>query len=108
MNDVVPARKSGVYAIEVADEVVVYDREEDRAHRLNPTAAAVWRHCDGRASLDDVAAALREEFGRQPPEDLVWLALGQLEEAGLLVEEINGDGADRRDAVNIAPNATAR
>ncbi len=83
-----PTRSETVYRIDVGDETVLYDPELDRVHRLNPTAAAVWRHCDGNATVDDIATALRDEFGRQPPQELVWLALGQLSNAGLLAGEV--------------------
>lgn len=99
MNEVVPARKSGVYAIDVADEVVVYDRVADRAHRLNRTAAAVWRRCDGRSSPSDLASVLGDELGGQASEDLVWLAIAELSDAGLLADDIDANGVGRRDAL---------
>ena len=37
------AREEGLIIQEMADEVLVYDRERYKAHCLNQTAALVWR-----------------------------------------------------------------
>jgi hypothetical protein len=64
----------------LADEVVVYDKERHRAHCLNRTSGFVLRHADGRRSAADIAALL----GPGADEDLVHAALDQLGAAGLL------------------------
>ncbi len=78
------ARSAGLIVRDLAGEVIVYDLEGHRAHCLNPTAAAVFRRCDGRHSPHDLAAALGEDTGTSPDEDIVRLALEQLRAAGLL------------------------
>ena len=95
---VVPARNSNVYETEVADEIVVYDRMSDRAHRLNPTAAAVWRRCDGETSFADLAADVEQEIGQPVDDEVVSLALQELDEAGLLSGDLD-EGLARRDAL---------
>lgn len=45
------ARRTGVLVRALGDELIVFDRATLRAHRLNPTAAAVWRACDGATSV---------------------------------------------------------
>jgi hypothetical protein len=77
------ARKSGLVVRDLADEVVVYDRERHEAHCLNRTAAIVFRNADGRRSVSDLAALLGAE-GAPEAEGLVRMALGQLGEAHLL------------------------
>jgi len=72
------ARRRNLVTQEVGDDLVVYDLTSHRAHRLNPTTALIWRHCDGRRTV----AELAELVGRG--EALVGLALDQLEQAGLL------------------------
>ncbi len=62
------------------DEIVVYDVRSHQAHCLNPTAAFVFRHTDGRRTAGEIAALL----GTGADEDLVHAALDQLAEAGLL------------------------
>ena len=51
--------------------------------RLNPTASLVWQTCDGKKSVSDIAAALQARVARPVDEDLVRIALGQLEAANL-------------------------
>jgi coenzyme PQQ synthesis protein D (PqqD) len=43
--------------VELDGEIVVYDRAGEHLHRLNATAASVWRACDGRSLADVVASA---------------------------------------------------
>jgi hypothetical protein len=68
----------------VGDEVVVYDSRQHRAHALNPPAAVVWRHLDGRTSMKEMVAHLRRELDGPADEEVVWLALRELERAELL------------------------
>ena len=48
------ARREGLVIRELADEVLVYDLDRDRAHCLNQTAAFIWQCCDGRTSTETV------------------------------------------------------
>ena len=54
-------REKDLIVRQLSDETLVYDLKRDKAHCLNPTAAAVWRHCDGRTSVSQLAALLRRE-----------------------------------------------
>lgn len=81
------AREEKLLVQEVGDELVVYDQKRHRAHRLNATAARIWRRCDGRTGVAELAATL-EEAGLPTKEDLVWLALDRLEKADLLREPV--------------------
>jgi hypothetical protein len=90
------ARQDGLLTEQVADELVVYDQERKLVHRLNPSSALVWRHCDGTRSITDVAALLREELSPVADEDLVWVALDRLGAANLLREPIRRSAADTR------------
>jgi hypothetical protein len=54
-------RRDDVEWVELDGEVVVYDRAGAHLHRLNPTAAAVWRACDG-ARVDDVVRSLEAHY----------------------------------------------
>jgi len=88
------ARQDDLLIEEVADELVVYDRQRSRAHSLNRTAALVWRHCDGQRSIADLAALLRAELDPVADEDLVLVAIDRLEAIHLL-EEPFGRTADQ-------------
>ncbi len=78
------ARKEGLLVEELSDETLVYDLERHKAHCLNPTAAFVWRRCDGRTSVGELASLLEDELGIPATEEVVWLALDRLERVHLL------------------------
>jgi hypothetical protein len=91
------ARKTGLVVQEVPDEVLVYDLETNKAHCLNKTAAAVWQSCDGKNSISDIASIV----GSGASDELVWLAIDQLNENNLLESEMKADfaGQSRRDVL---------
>ena len=93
------ARTDKLLIHEIGDELVVYDRTNDRAHRLNATAARVWRSLDGKRTVADLAALIGEEKG------VVELALGQLRSAQLLVGE--APAVSRRRALRRVAAAAA-
>jgi hypothetical protein len=72
------ARKEGLVIERLAEEVLVYDTDRDRAHCLNETAAFVWQRCDGRNTTTEIARLLGKEINAHVDEKLVWLALDQL------------------------------
>ncbi|HJQ27098.1 MAG TPA: PqqD family protein [Blastocatellia bacterium] len=84
------AREEGLIIQEMADEVLVYDRERYKAHCLNKTAALVWRHCDGKTTVADIARLVGDELQLPVGEEVVWLGVEQLQKAHLL-----SDGAHR-------------
>lgn len=71
---------------EASGELLVYDTDAHRAHSLNETAAAVWRSADGTRSVAEIAAELPPVDVTDPSrgEAVVWLALDQLTENGLM------------------------
>ena len=81
-----PTRKEGFVVKELPDEILVYDTERHEAHCLNPTAAFVWKHCDGEKSVKQIAELLRAELDVRDAEELVWWALHRLGKARLLTE----------------------
>src|SRR5262245_8289396 len=90
------ARQEHILTEPVADELVVYDEVRHRAHRLNRSAALVWRHCDGQRSPAELATLLAQQLGEAAGEDLVWLALDRLEAANLLQEPLQRSTEQRR------------
>lgn len=68
-----------------------------RRIRLDATGSAVWRACDGRRTVADVAPAVRETFGvdAEPVEQRVGLLVRRLRREGLLAYR---DYDDRRGA----------
>ncbi|HJQ68447.1 MAG TPA: hypothetical protein VKA70_05730 [Blastocatellia bacterium] len=96
------ARTTGVVVEHLADEVLVYDLERDRAHCLNLAAARVWEMCDGSRSVSDIGA----EAGG---DEVAWLAVEQLSRAGLLEEKVKRPavGMGRRDVMKKIAVAAA-
>jgi|SRR5579872_2263061 len=60
------AKSNNLLTEEVADELLVFDVSNNRAHCLNASAAAIWRHCDGTRSVESLASNL---FPKLPPSD---------------------------------------
>lgn len=93
------ARSEGLAVAELDGELLVYDLERNKAHRLNGPAGVVWRHCDGQRSVADLAAFV----GADDPatgSEVVWLALKQLDERHLLAGPLElPDGVSRREAL---------
>ena len=85
------ARQEGLVIQELPDEILVFDLETNKAHCLNQTAAFVWKSCDGEKSVTDIVRLLGNESGNPVPEDLVWLAIDQLNENNLLNEPVTAN-----------------
>ena len=92
------ARTNGLVVQEVPNEVLVFDMETNEAHCLNETAAMVWKYCDGKTSVPEIAEILGENKGSGINDDLVWLAIDQLNEHNLLEKEVESKfaGESRR------------
>ena len=100
------ARTGGLVIHELADEVLVYDRERDKAHCLNQTAALIWKYCDGTTTVASMAQQLgRELKAERVDEKIVWYALDQLGRDHLLEEIVATPavlaGMSRRQMVRV-------
>lgn len=96
------ARSEGLLFSPLNDELVVYDTERDQAHSLNRTTKLVWQHCDGQTSVEQVTELLARELDAPVDEQIVWLALQQLEQNHLLQTSV------ALPAVKISRRALAR
>jgi hypothetical protein len=83
-----PHKITTVQTEAMGDGLGVYNEKRDAFYVLNPTAAVVWRHCDGRHSPANLAALIQQNFNipRAEADKLVGLTLSELNEAGLLRE----------------------
>ena len=94
------ARKEQLIVQEVPDEVLVYDLDRHKAHCLNKTSAIVWKHCDGQTTVKAAARLIEKELNTPVDDDVVWLALKQLEKFHLLQERVvQPRGVTRRDLI---------
>ena len=85
------ARQDDLVVQDVLDEMIIYDRKRDRVHSLNPTAALVWQHCDGRRTPNELVALLQQKYQVPQAEALLWLTLDRLEKAQLLTEKVTNN-----------------
>ena len=83
---------------ELDEELLVYDQENHKAHRLNATSGFVWQHCNGKRTVSQLAALLQRKENVPVGEDVVLLALKQLEKASLM----RPNAAIKRAASNIS------
>ena len=100
------ARTDGLVVHELSDEVLVYDRDRDKAHCLNQTAALVWKYCDGKTTVAEIAQRLgRDLKAGRVDEKVVWYALDQLGKDNLLDEIVTApailSGMSRREMVRV-------
>jgi hypothetical protein len=80
------ARQTRIVRRDLDGEILIYDLDADRAHSLNPTAAAIWSLCDGKRAPAEIARLISLGVGAQVDEQTVWDALHQLAEKNLLAE----------------------
>jgi hypothetical protein len=89
MKRILPAhlpkvRVQGLVIDELPNEVLVYDLDRHKAHCLNQTAALVWQRCDGKSTAAEIARHLSTQLDAPFDEEMVWLALRQLDQLDLL------------------------
>jgi hypothetical protein len=105
------SRRSGLLIRELPDELVVYDQQRHRAHCLNRTAAAVFRHADGTRTVADLARLLDPDAPAPAAEEMVTLALARLAEADLLEDAVaaapSREGLTRREVARRVGIAAA-
>jgi len=95
------ARKDGLVIQEMPDELLVYDMETSKAHCLNSTVAAVWNACDGKNSISEIASTFGNDSDDNANEEIVWLAIDQLQNHDLLEREndMSLSGHSRRELI---------
>jgi hypothetical protein len=105
MADLPKARRENLVIRELPDELLVYDLDKDDGHCLNRTAAFVWKHCDGRTSVPEIARRLGQESRSEINEKVIWLALHQLSRKRLLEKPVAAPvwmpGIDRRQMIRV-------
>jgi len=88
---------------ELGNELLIYDTRTHRGHCLNKSAAAVWKACDGKATVSGIVVELRAKGHSGMNEEIAWMTLRKLDKAGLLVEgtftESDGCALSRREII---------
>lgn len=93
-------RKKDLAVQNLLDEVLVYDLRNHRAHRLNRAAAIVWRHCDGKTTVPQLAHILTDKLDEPADREVVRYALSRLWRAHLLEGEARVEKYSRRDFIH--------
>jgi hypothetical protein len=88
-NELTPlSRREGLVVRELSGELLVYDRDRNKAHCLNETAALIWNHCDGQTTVRSMVELLRDHSGMPVDEQVIWYALDQFARDHLLEERV--------------------
>jgi PqqD family protein of HPr-rel-A system len=62
MAHILPTRRAHVSLQRVGQEAILHDRASGRAHVINSSAARLWELCDGRTTVDEIAAAFAASY----------------------------------------------
>jgi hypothetical protein len=96
------ARQDDLVVRELEDEVL----KSDKAHCLNKAAALVLKHSDGETSVPALASIMSRELSVAVDEELVWIALDELQKNNLLQNRVRRPGRrpglSRREAMKWA------
>ncbi len=94
------ARQEGLLFSPLNDELVIYDTARNKAHSLNRVATMVWKNCDGATTVSQLRELVAQELHSEVDEQVVWLALQQLERNRLLEGRMQTPGnlISRREA----------
>lgn len=94
-------RNDYIVVEESPNEALVYDSTRNKLHVLTPIATAVWKNCDGKTSVSEIAHKLKAELNNELGEEVAWMALDELGKNGLLEHtvKIPRDNVSRRDVI---------
>lgn len=98
------AKKDFIVVEESPNESLIYDSSKNKLHVLTPVATTVWKSCDGKTSVSEIAHKLKAELNNDLGEDVTWLALEELEKSGLLENSVDipRDSISRRAMIKTA------
>ncbi len=106
-----PLRRGGASAVELDDNLALYDEVGQFLILLNTSAATVWELCDGATTVDEMARALARVHPEQAPEieEDVRQTVAKLAELGLVVDaDADADAdADGDSDAHAAPDTDA-
>lgn len=102
------ARQNDIVVQNLKGETLIYDLTTDKAFALNETAAGVWKYSDGKNNIETIAALLSDDFGKTVSDDMVLIAVEQLQRDNLLTSTSKPvEGFSRREALRRIGIASA-
>jgi PqqD family protein of HPr-rel-A system len=57
-----PGKAAEVLELDMGDGVILYNHDSSLVHHLNPSAALLWKLCDGEATVKELAGEIAEEY----------------------------------------------
>jgi hypothetical protein len=57
-----PARNPKLAWREIDGEAVIISPDDSHVHELNETASLIWKRADGKHNVEEIAAAVSEEY----------------------------------------------
>ncbi len=93
-----PQRKMTIVSEAVGDGLGVFDPQQKQPYALNATSALVFQHCDGQTTPQQLTELLCRKFNlpQKQAEQILWLALAELEQANLLQDKLTTTQAPQR------------
>lgn len=89
MLDICPnARTQGIVVTNIADEVVIYDKENGKALCLSPSVANFWYQCSGERSIRQIAENTARQQNDRPNYAAALLAVRELNQCNLFDEDL--------------------
>ena len=73
-------KKKELDAVQLGDELLLCEKTGQQVHRLNGTAGAIWKLCDGQKGPGDMAGHLAREFRGASAKKIETDVLATLEE----------------------------
>ena len=84
------ARTTDLVTRQIPGELLVYDLKRHKAFCLNKTATTIWKNCNGKRTVADLAAELGKDHDYPVDDKVIWMALDQLEKSNLLQANVAG------------------
>lgn len=78
------ARSNEILTREIPGELLIYDLKRHKAYCLNETAASIWKQCNGKRTVPEIARQVEKSRKVPLDEKIVWLAVDQLQKTHLL------------------------
>ena len=78
------ARRKDIVIQEFGKELLIYDLKTNKAFNLNETSASIWQLSNGEYTISEITDQLSQKLKALVSEELVLLALDQLQKDRLL------------------------
>ena len=88
-NEFPLARFESIIVQELKDEILVCDTKSNRVFCLNQTAGEVWKLCDGKTDVRQIAEKMTKKLRANVGEEMVLFSLEELSRENLLARKVS-------------------